>query len=141
MLNLGGVQKGHLTLTMTAEEYLSQMGQALVPTHNPGDYPPVMGTAQKKALGPKRFRQNQSLFRRYTTVDGAIKNQIFTAMQPLFLYPLMHQLKGFGQVTALHMMKNLFSSYGLIEKINLRGKTVNIMGPYNPVEPLARIID
>ena len=41
--NLGGGEHGHLTLTITAEKYLAQMGYKFLPPHNPGNYPPTIG--------------------------------------------------------------------------------------------------
>ena len=70
---LGGGRHRHLVLAMTSEEYTAQMGYALVPPHNPGDYLPKMGTSQEQALGTEKFLQKQALFRKYTAVDGAIK--------------------------------------------------------------------
>ena len=54
-LNLRGGLNGHLTLTMTAEDYMAQRVHAFVPPHNPGNYPPTMGTAQDQVLGTERF--------------------------------------------------------------------------------------
>ena len=73
--NLGLGRNGHPMLTMNMEEYLAQTAHVFVPPYNPVYYPPKMGTAQEKALGEKRFRQNQALFCRWTTIYGAIKNQ------------------------------------------------------------------
>ena len=39
------------------------------------------------------------------------------------------------------MMKHLFSRYRSIKEINLKENSVKMMRPYNPVEPLARLID
>ena len=72
-----------------------------MPPQNPGDYPPTMGTSQDQALGNENFRQKKSLFRRYIAVDEAFKNQIVTAVQPVFLHPLVDQLKGFIHVSVL----------------------------------------
>ena len=81
------------------------------------------------------------MFRKYIAVDRAFKNQTVTAVEPVFLYLLVDQLTGFGQVTALTMLQNIFSSYRVINKIDLEDNAVNIMGPYNPAESLARLID
>ena len=78
-----------------------------------------MGTSQEQELGTKRFQKNQALFRRYTTVDGAIKNKCFVVVYPVFLYPLMDQLTGFGQVAELYMLQHMFNYYGLIDEIAL----------------------
>ena len=95
-LNLKGGRHEHLALTTTHEDYASQTGFAFVPLHNPGDYPPTTGNAQYQALGTEKFRQNHALFRKYTAVDGALKKQIIKAVEPVFLYPLVDQLTGFG---------------------------------------------
>ena len=39
------------------------------------------------------------------------------------------------------MLQNIFSSYGVIDEIDLERNAVKIMGPYDPAEPLARIIE
>ena len=39
------------------------------------------------------------------------------------------------------MLQHLLSSYGAINKINLEENTVKISGPYDPAEPLVRLIE
>ena len=107
---LGGVLHRHLELTMTAEEYMEQTGFTFVPHHKPGNYPHSMGSAQEQALRTEKFRQYQALFRKYTAVDGALKKQIVTAVEPVFLSPPVDELTRFGQVSALTMLQHLFSS-------------------------------
>ena len=62
-------------------------------------------------------------------------------MQPVFLSPLLDQLMGFGQVAALKMLQHLFTSYGVIDEIDLKENAVKMIVLYNPTEPLARIIE
>ena len=69
-----------------------------------------------------------------------MKNQIVTVVEPVFLYLLVDQLTGFGHVSALTMLQHIFSSYGEIDKINLKKNAVKTMGSYNPAEPLSQII-
>ena len=45
-------------------------------------------------------------------MDGALKKNIDTAVEPVVLYPLVDKLTGFGQVSALTMIQHMFSSYG-----------------------------
>ena len=49
-------------------------------------------------------------------------------------------MTGFGQVSLLSMIQHLFSSYGTIDEIYLEENDVNMMGTYNPTEPIARFI-
>ena len=74
-------------------------------------------------------------------MDGALKNQTVTAVQTVFLSPLVDQLTCFGQVSVLAMLQHLFTSYGMIGKIDLRENAVKMMEPYEPPEPLARMIE
>ena len=66
-----------------------------------------------------------------------LENQIVTVVEPVFLSPLVDQLTGFGQVSALTILQNLFSSYEAIDKTDLKENAVNMMGPYDPAEFLA----
>ena len=100
----------------------------------------MMGTTQEQAIVTKRFRQNQALFRRFTAVDGALKNQIGAVVQPVFLYPLVDHLTGFVQVTTLQMIQHLFNSYGAIDEIDLEENAVKMIGPCDPAEPLVGLI-
>ena len=38
------------------------------------------------------------------------------------------------------MLQHIFSNYKVIERIDLEENTVKMMGPYDPAEPLARLI-
>ena len=57
------------------------------------------------------------------------------AVQPFFLSPLVYQLEGFRQVTALQIIQHLFSSYGVINGINLKENVVKMIRPYNLTKP------
>ena len=89
---------------------MEQTGFAFVLPHNPGEYPQIMGSSQEQALGTEKFRQNQALFQKYTAMDRELKKHTVTALEPVFLSPLVDQLTGFGQVSAITMLQHLFSS-------------------------------
>ena len=89
---------------MMAKEYMEQTGFAFVWPHNPGKYSQIMGSSQEQALVTENFRQNQALFRKYTAVDRFLNKHIFTSVGPVFLSPVVDQLTGLGQVTALTML-------------------------------------
>ena len=59
------------------------------------------------------------------------------AVEPLFLSPLVDQLSGFRQVSALNILQHLLSSYRKIDEINLEENASKMMGTYDPAEPLA----
>ena len=113
---------------MTGEEYTEQTGYAFVPPKNLDNYPPRTGTTEEQALGTEKFRQNQELFKKYTAMDRAIKDKIVTAVEPVFLFPLVYQLTVFRQVSALTMRQNIFKSYGKIEEAKPEGNVVKKWG-------------
>ena len=80
------------------------------------------------------------MFRKYTSVDRVLKNKIVTVVEPVFLSPLVDQITGFGKVSALTMLHYIFASYEEITKIELKEKSVKMMGTYDPTELLARLI-
>ena len=120
---------------------MEQTGFEFVSLHNPGNYPQSMGRSQEQALGTEKFWQNQELFRKYAAVDGALKNQIITAVETVFISPLVDQLTSFVPVSALTMLKHIFSRYGVIDKIDLKENEVKMMGSYDPAEPLSWTIE
>ena len=74
-------------------------------------------------------------------MDGALKTHIVTAVEPVFLSQMVDQLTGFGQVSALTMLQHLFSIYRVIDEIDLEENSVKMMGPYDPAETLAQLIE
>ena len=62
-------------------------------------------------------------------------------MEPFLLSPLVDQMTVFGQVFTLTMLQHLLSKYGTIYKLDLEDNTIKMMGPYNPAETLARLIE
>ena len=53
----------------------------------------------------------------------------------------MDQMKGSVQVMALEILQNIFRLYGAIKKIDLKEKSIIIIGPYEPAELLSCLID
>ena len=62
-------------------------------------------------------------------------------MEPFFLSPMVDQLTRFVYVSALTIIQHLFSSYRVIDKIDLEENAVKMIGPYNPAEPISQLIE
>ena len=74
-------------------------------------------------------------------MDGALKNQNVPAVEPVFLSPLVYQIKGFGHLSALAMPQHFLSSYMEIDEIGLEENDVKMMGTYDPAEAPDRLIE
>ena len=55
-------------------------------------------------------------------------------------FPTSIPVNGFGQVSEPEMLHHLFTSYGAIDKIDLKENAVTMMGSYHPAETLNRSI-
>ena len=99
-----------------------------------------MGNSQEQALGTEKFQQKQALFQKYTAVDGAFKNQVIAAVKPVFLYPLVDNLTGFWTGVHTHHASTPFIKLQENRKNYLGENAVNMMGSYDPTEPLAQLI-
>ena len=73
-------------------------------------------------------------------MEGGIKNQIVTVVDPVFLSPLVGHLTLFGHVSELVVIQHIFESYRVIDEIDLEENVVKMMGPYDPTETLSRLI-
>ena len=58
--DIRGGRNRHITLTKTVDYYMAQTGYTFVPPRNPGNFPPMMGTYQEKALRNERFQKNKN---------------------------------------------------------------------------------
>ena len=52
-------------------------------------------------------------------MERAFKRHTVTAVEPVFLYPLVDHITGLVQISSLTMIQRLFSTYGVIDKIDL----------------------
>ena len=62
-------------------------------------------------------------------------------VQPVFLSPPLYQLIGFGQVYPLEMLQHILTSWTAIDEIDLKENAVKMIDPYDPAEPLSRLIE
>ena len=74
-------------------------------------------------------------------MDSDLNNLNVLAVITVFLSPLVDQLIGYGQFFALAMLQHLFALYNVIYRIDLKENAVKFIEPYDPTEPLARLIE
>jgi hypothetical protein len=137
--NLGGGNHGHLTLLITAEEYLEEAKQVFVVPLNPGDDPPTTSNPAEQSGANDKFKRQQRAFEKYHNADKALKKQIENTVEADFLSALNNELTGFGRVTALQMVTYLYKTYGKIDDEDIEKNNVDMMKPYDPELPLAKL--
>jgi hypothetical protein len=131
----GGGLHGHLTLTMTAAEYLVAAGADNAFT---APLPPIPLIHPAGATGPQiseAVRLHKELldkFQLYHNVDKALRNQLITATPAVFLQARKDPILGFGQRTCLDLLSHLRSTYGEITPEELDQNTIRMSAAWHP---------
>jgi hypothetical protein len=84
-----------------------------------------------------------SIFRTWTTVEQALKKQIITPFDPMYLEIINSDMVGFSNTTARDMSNHLFISYGSITAVDVEhnwGNMRKAWDPHRPVESLFKQI-
>jgi hypothetical protein len=113
----GGGQLGHLILTMTPQGCLALSGN--VPfqvTGNPGPfYIPVPNLTGPQILAEEKvFNAALAEYNLYHNTNRALKQQIISAIDPIYIRELKHRIAGFTNVTTATILAYLYRTYGNI---------------------------
>jgi hypothetical protein len=132
--NRGGGQLGHLSLTLTAADYLARANVAFNPPVHPGDVPihPVGATAAQITESNRQFLQDQTEFKEYTTVHQALKSLLLVAVKDVFLDTLKDDDVGYANVDLRDMIAHLQTQYGQLTQDELQANTERLKDPWEP---------
>jgi hypothetical protein len=72
------------------------------------------GTAAQLQAERHHWEEAVVIFRTWTTVEQALKKQIITALETMYLGTLNKDMGGFASTTERDMLEQLFLSYGSI---------------------------
>jgi hypothetical protein len=116
--HLGGGAFGHLgvIISYAAYEMISPLNAWENPEF-PGWVPTTIeggGTAAQISAAKHRWEEAISDFKTYNTVQSALKKQIITVLEPMYIDILNDDLVGFTRTTSRDMLYHLFLSYGSI---------------------------
>jgi hypothetical protein len=109
--NLGGGNHGHLSLLMTAAEYLEETQKIFTPPTNPGEDPTTTKDPNDQASENDRFKRHVRVFEKYQNTDKALKQQIEETIESDYLSSLHNELTGYSRVTSLQMLQHLYKTY------------------------------
>jgi hypothetical protein len=99
------------------------MDQSFGPTQQPqGVHQMVLDQGTSAQLSAVRHSWEESLltFRKFNTVQKALKKQIITVFDPMYLDILIDDIAGFANITAREMLDHLFLTYGNITVVDLK---------------------
>jgi hypothetical protein len=77
------------------------------------------GTAAHISATRHVWEEGVQTYHTYTSVQQALKKQIISVFEPMYLDVLNDNMVGFANISARDMMDHLFSTYGNITAIDL----------------------
>jgi hypothetical protein len=115
---LGGGTLGHLGLIISEASYdtiapTTDSGQTLWTTPQaPGRAPAnTDGTAAQISATHHIWEENVQTYRTYTSVQQALKKQIISVFEPMYLDILNDNMVGYTKISARDMLDHLFETY------------------------------
>jgi hypothetical protein len=96
------------------------------------------GAPNEIALLAERHHWEEAviIFRTWTTVEQALKKQIVTAFEPMYLEILRNDMVGFSNTNARDMLDHLFLYYGSITAVDLEQNWENMRKAWDPQKPV-----
>jgi hypothetical protein len=79
-----------------------------------------------------RWEEATTAFNAYNTVQSALKKQIITVVDPMYIEILNDDLVGFSNTTSRDMLDNLFLSYGSITDVDIEQDFENMRKTWDP---------
>jgi hypothetical protein len=140
--HLGGCTLGHLGLIISDASYAM-----IAPTTDAGPTlwttPPAPGRAPANTDGTSAqisaarhiWEEEVQTYRTYTSVQQALKKQIISVFEPIYLDILNENIVGYANITVRDMLDHLFKTYGNITAVDLEINFENMRRAWDPQQP------
>jgi hypothetical protein len=141
--HLGGGTLGHLGLSISDVSYLNiAPPTADAPTFwvtpdAPGRASSTTdGTAAQISAARHVWEEDVQTYRTYTSVQKALKKQIISVFEPMYLEILNDNMVGCANISARDMLDHLFETYGNITAVNLEINFEHMRRAWDPQQPV-----
>jgi hypothetical protein len=94
------------------------------------------GTAAQIIAAGNCWEEATKDFKMYNTVQGALKKQIITVIELMYIEILNDDLVGFANTTSRDMLDNIFLSYGSITAVDIEQNFENMRKAWDPQQPV-----
>jgi hypothetical protein len=141
--HLGGGTLGHLGLIILDASYamIAPATDArptlwIIP-QVPGRAPSSTdGTAAQISAARHIWEEDVQTYRTYTSVQQALKKQIISVFEPMYLDVLNDNMVGFANISARDMLDHLFSTYANITAVDLEINFEHMRRAWDPQQPV-----
>jgi hypothetical protein len=141
--HLGGGTLGHLGLIISDVSY----SNIAPPTANeptfwetpnaPGWAPATTdGAAAQLSAALHVWEEDVQTYRTYTSVQQALKKQIISVFEPMYLDILNDNMVGYANISARNMLDHLFDTYGNITAVDLEINFEHMHRVWDPQQPV-----
>lgn len=138
----GNGKQGHLVLTCPPAQFTAMANHMpfITPTH-PGENPLInvdedADAAERRALVAV-YNSNLYAFEIYTHADNALKQQLLSAVQEVFLATLRDRHFGFSELSTLQLLTSLWSKFGTVSHSDIERNHSSLNTPFwQPTEPI-----
>jgi hypothetical protein len=141
--HLGGGTLGHLGLVISDSSYaMISPTTAADPTlwtspQAPGRAPAnTDGTAAHISAARHIWEEDVQTYRTCTSVQQALKKQIISVFEPMYLEILKENMVGYANISAIYMLDHLFETYGNITAADLEINFEHMRRSWDPQEPV-----
>jgi hypothetical protein len=141
--HLGGGTLGHLGLIISDASYAiiaptTDTGPTLwIRQQAPGRSPAnTDGTDAQISAARHIWEEDVQTYRTYTSVQQALKEQIISVLELMYLEVLNDNMVRFANISARDMLDNLFSTYGNITAVDLEINFENMRRAWDPQQPV-----
>jgi hypothetical protein len=141
--DLGNGLLGLLALTVSVVVYNTLSNTPFVPPINPGPTAVIPAGSTAAQINNLRRLHAEALgrFREYIATGKALKQQLITAIQPMYLRALSHRITGFANVTTRNMLVHLYANYGRLTPADVQANDAAMKAPYDPNQPIETLFD
>jgi hypothetical protein len=94
------------------------------------------GTAAQISAARHIWEQDVQTYRTCTSVQQALKKQIISVFEPMYLEILNENMVGYANISARDMLDHLFETYGNIAAVDLEINFEHMRRAWDPQQPV-----
>jgi hypothetical protein len=141
--HLGGGTLGHLGLIISDASYAMIAPETngeptfWITPQAPGRAPATTdGTAAQISAARNIWEEDVQTYRTCTSVQQALKKQIISVCEPIYLDILNEKMVGYANISARVMLDHLFETYGNITAVDLEINFEHMRRAWDPQQPV-----
>jgi hypothetical protein len=145
--HLDGGTLGHLGLIISDVSYSNiSPPTSDAPTfwetpNSPGRAPATTdGTAAQISAAHHLWEEDVQTYRTYTSVQQALKRQIISVFEPMYLEILNENMVGYTNISARDMLYHLIETYGSITAVDLEINFEHMRRAWDPQQPVETLL-